>query len=149
MGKDAVVVLFLNSFDEQVFAIIKIIAPYWVDKIESEIINETLTKLMHEISEVEEVEFNDEDDHNHLAQVGYSVEDDFEVAKFNEVPNTEIEKVKEELGNFIKTYEEKEAQILDELNRVKEENSKVKEENSKMKEDMYKMKTLINTKLLL
>merc|ERR1712157_548276 len=101
--KDAVVVLFLNSFDEQVFAIIKLIAPYWVDNIESDIMNEALSKLIHEISEVAEDEANNKDGHGHLDQVAYIKEDDFEEATLNKLPNTEIEKVKD-LNDFLKIY---------------------------------------------
>jgi len=52
--KDAVIVLFLNSIDEQMFMIIQRIAPDWVDDVEAEIMNATLDKITQEISEVED-----------------------------------------------------------------------------------------------
>jgi len=61
--KDAVIVLFLNSIDEQVFMIVQRVAPGWTDDVEVDIMNFTLDKLTQEISEV----IDDEDGHSAYA----------------------------------------------------------------------------------
>jgi len=153
---DAVVVLFLNSFDEQIFTLIRLAAPAWTDKIESGIMNETLSKLIHEISEVAEDEGNlDDNDLSALNQLGnnaYSEGGDSEVTIINNAVDARIEKVKQDLifeimaiynadkAKFMNTCETEKSQILNELKEVKEENSKIREENSRMKEENSKMK---------
>ena len=65
--QDAVIVLFLNSIDEQVFMIIQRVAPGWTDDIEAEIMNFTPDKLSQEISEV----IIDDDDFDQYAPYGH------------------------------------------------------------------------------
>jgi hypothetical protein len=51
---NAVIVLFLNSIDEQVFMIIQRVAPGWADDVEADIMNPTMDMLTQEISEIED-----------------------------------------------------------------------------------------------
>jgi len=62
--KDAVIVLFLNSIDEQIFLIVQRVGPGWTDDVEVDIMNFTLDKLTQEISEVID---DDDDDYSDYA----------------------------------------------------------------------------------
>ena len=143
---NAVIVLFLNSIDEQVFMIVQRVAPDWTDDVEVEIMNSTLDKLTAEVSEVEEdydadseyapdmPKGGEENCHDCTSTVdsGHTIKPnggDFEmikqlIAEMTEASNTcileELKQVKEE-------NEADKASILEELKQVKEENAALKE----------------------
>jgi len=143
---NAVIVLFLNSIDEQVFMIVQRVAPGWADDVEVEIMNSTLDKLTAEVSEVEEdydadseyapdmPKGGEENCHDCTSTVdsGHTIKPnggDFEmikqlIAEMTEASNTcileELKQVKEE-------NEADKASILEELKQVKEENAALKE----------------------
>jgi len=52
MIKDAVIALFLNAIDEEMYIIVSKISPYWIDQIQADITNSLLAQTMMEISEI-------------------------------------------------------------------------------------------------
>merc|ERR1711937_31652 len=60
--KDAVIVLFLNSMDEQFFRIVNLLNPYWIDEMENEINSYFLHMASNESSEVIDIEFSPNDE---------------------------------------------------------------------------------------
>merc|ERR1712157_184565 len=153
--KDAVVMLFLNYLDEQVFTVVRHIAPNWIDNIEASIMNETLTKLMHEISEI--VDGDDKYEFGLLDKQKNEIDtcnggSDYKESITNDVTDVKSEEVKQDLiseimaiynadkAKLMKTFKTEKDQILDEFKQVKDENSKMREENCKMKEENDKMK---------
>merc|ERR1711982_238219 len=66
--KDAVIVLFLNSMDEQFYLIIRLLNPNLIDEMEGDIKNYTLRMAPNELSEVMVIDIisndNGEDDSN-------------------------------------------------------------------------------------
>jgi len=61
--KDAAIVLFLNSIDEQVYVIVQKLRPVWVDELEADIIEYSLSHWHQDISDICEV-MDDPDDPN-------------------------------------------------------------------------------------
>merc|ERR1719221_751431 len=152
--KDAVVVLFLNSIDEQMFMIVQRTAPDWCDDVEADIMNSTLDKITQEISEEED------GDSEYCPEGGKGMgsdnmfENDYEngYADYDEngdydgyeeddkkgLPDVNLDGIKQDLiseimavydadkAKFMKVHEAEKAQIRDELKIVKEENAKLK-----------------------
>jgi len=70
--KDAVIVLFLNSIDEQIYMIVERIAPGWVEDIETEIIEFSINTSTPEISEV--ISFDDSEDDKKCDSLDFDVD---------------------------------------------------------------------------
>jgi len=62
--KDAAIVLFLNSIDEQVYVIVQKLRPVWIDELEADIIESSLSYWHQDMSDICEV-IDDPDDTNY------------------------------------------------------------------------------------
>jgi len=151
--QDAVVVLFLNNIDEQLLMILQVLAPEWVDEVESNIDLITLSRLKilstYEISEMSnepssESEQNLDLDICHVEHDAHHKDNDYEVSA-NEaaidccassfVPGGDdgakgdFDKIKEELKfamDKIKVVEDENAALRERLKILEEEENKNK-----------------------